>query len=101
MAAQIGLSVQQLDRMTPHELSLYAKAYSERQEREQEQRVHEVYLTALLIARFVWAKKIPRYDELFGDGHETGGSMTAEEMLRMARSLNMSFGGETRLDGDG
>lgn len=92
IAARIGLTVEQFDSMTPCELSVFVDAYNKNTEEEQEQRMQEIYTSALLISRFVWCKgKPPSYEKVFGSRRKA--PMTDEEMLRKVESLNAMFGG--------
>ena len=92
IAARIGLTVEQFDSMTPCEFSVFVDAYNKNMESEQEQRMQEIYTSALLISRFVWCKgKPPSYEKVFGNHRKT--TMTDEEMLRKVEFLNAVFGG--------
>lgn len=69
------------------------EGYNSRVTIEQEQKRQEIYVSALLISQFVWAKgKRPSYEKVFGSkaNHE---EMTDEEMLRKVEALNAMFGG--------
>ena len=77
--------------MTPREFAVVADAYKNRMEYESEQKRQEIYASALLISRFVWAKRAPSYDKVFGGGAKA--EMTDEQMLKTAESLNAMFGG--------
>lgn len=78
--------------MTPHEFSIYADAYSKRIENEAEQKRQELYVSAMLISNFVWAKKRPTYEKVFGAPKKKK-EMSDEAMLQMAQALNAMFGG--------
>lgn len=88
----MGVPRSDFDGMTPRELCLYAEAYAQKAEMEQERRQHEIYVSALLTSRWVFAKRIPKYDEVFKVQRDSG--MSDEAMLHMARALNAQFGGE-------
>ena len=64
-AAQMGMSPYQVDEMTPREFAAAVEAYKNKLEQEQEQRRQEIYVSALLVSRFVWAKKVPPYERVF------------------------------------
>ena len=83
--------MEQFDSMTPREFSSVVDAYNRKTEDEQEQRLHEMYISALLISRFVWAQKPPTYEQLFGKLRQK--EMTDEQMLRKVEALNAMFGG--------
>lgn len=83
--------MEQFDSMTPREFSSVVDAYNRKTEDEQEQRLHEMYISALLISSFVWAKKPPTYEQLFGKLRQK--EMTDEQMLRKVEALNAMFGG--------
>lgn len=85
--------------MTPRELAVYAQAYRQNAEQAQREKQQELYLCALLISRFVWSKKVPPFERVFGDGPSR--DMSDEQMLRMAEALNRMFGGtDTRKGAD-
>lgn len=68
-------------------------AHNDKIKLEQEQRRQEIYVSALLISQFVWAKgKRPSYEKVFG-GKPKQKEMTDEEMLRKVEALNAMFGG--------
>lgn len=68
-------------------------AHDDKIKLEQEQRRQEIYVSALLISQFVWAKgKRPSYEKVFGVKPKQK-EMTDEEMLRKVEALNAMFGG--------
>ena len=77
--------------MTPREFYVFANVYGKKVESEQEQRLHEIYISALLTSRFVWQKNPQSYEQLFGRLNRK--PMTDEQMLRKAEALNAMFGG--------
>lgn len=89
----MGVSRSEFDNMTPRELYLYAEAYTQKLDAEQERKQHEIYVSALLISRFVFAKHIPKYEEIFKK-QQREDSMSDEAMLATVRALNAQFGGE-------
>lgn len=85
--------------MTPRELAVYAQVYRQNAEQAQREKQQELYLCALLISRFVWSKKVPPFERIFGGGARR--DMSDEQMLRMAEALNQMFGGtDTRKGAD-
>lgn len=98
-AARLNITTEQLDNMTPRELAVYAQAYRQNAEQAQREKQQELYLCALLISRFVWSKKVPPFERVFGgDQHR---DMSDEQMLLMAEALNQMFGGtDTRKEAD-
>ena len=98
-AARIGIYGDQFDSMTPREFNSFVDAYNKKTEDDQEQRLHEMYISALLVSRFVWAKKPPTYEQLFGRIRQA--EMTDDQMLRQAEALNAMFGGtDTRKEAE-
>ncbi len=77
--------------MTPREFAVYIEAHNQKIQDKQEQRQREIYASAFLISRFVWAKKIPAYEKVFGSGQKQ--EMTDKEMLKQVEALNALFGG--------
>lgn len=80
--------------MTPRELMVYINGHTEKAEYDAERRQHELYVCALLVSRFVWAKRVPPYEKIFKKRRHA--SMTDEQMLKMAEALNSLFGGVDR-----
>jgi hypothetical protein len=76
--------------MTPYELSLYAEAYSEREEANAQEKIILVWLGEY----YHRIKKLPSMkkalEEFFGKKNAV---MTDEDMLAMAKRLNAQFGG--------
>lgn len=56
-----------------------------------------MYTSALLIARFVWSKRIPPYEKVFRE--KASKDMTDSQMMAMAESLNAMFGGADEREG--
>lgn len=100
----LGASLNEYDEMTPRELSVRRKSHQETKKIEAEEYhaklknekailVHQ----ALLISRWVWAKKITQKDIDGALGEKkTQKEMTAEQMLAQVKMLNTLFGGEVR-----
>jgi hypothetical protein len=81
--------------MTPDELSLFADAYGEKIEREQEESVTIAYLTAYLHR----VERMPFLDELLGKEKQEN-DMTDDEMLNQVKMLNALFGGTVENGGE-
>lgn len=73
--------------MTPYELGLTAKGYSQRKEMDQKESIYHAYL----ISRWVWQKRIDI--EKILKHEEKKKEMTDDEMLQQAMKLNAMFGG--------
>lgn len=85
--------------MHPAELAVYAQVYRAERRTGTAGETTGLYLCALLISRFVWSKKVPPFEQVFGDGPSR--DMSDEQMLRMAEALNRMFGGtDTRKGAD-
>lgn len=52
-----------------------------------------MYTSALLFSRFVFAKRIPKIDEIFPPSQRSG-EMSDDQMFEMARMLNARYGGD-------
>lgn len=98
----LGIPLEEYEEMSPRQLEIRKKAYQETKKIEAEE-----YLTklknekallvqqALLISRWVWAKKITQkdIDKALGE-KKTQKNMTNEQMLAQVKMLNAMFGGE-------
>jgi hypothetical protein len=89
--------------MTPNQLRLSYKAYSQRKELEAEEynlkfknEVTMAKMQAWLTANLVWAKKMPKLDDLLREKQQ---EMTDEQMLEKVKVLNDLFGGEVITSG--
>lgn len=100
----LGVSLNEYEEMTPRELSVKIKSHQEIKEIEAEEyhaklKNEKALLVqqALLISRWVWAKKITQkdIDEALGE-KETQKEMTPEQMLAQVKMLNTLFGGEVK-----
>lgn len=78
--------------MTPYELSLYAKDYIEQEKEKLEFEVYKAYLTAAWVSRWVWQKRIPKFEDIIKKSHRN--KMTPEQMFQQVKILNVIFGGE-------
>ncbi len=75
--------------MTPYQLRLYVEEENKKEEARAEEMIRMAYLQSAWIAKFVWMKKIPTYEELTQKEKE----MTPEEMLKQIKQFNLAFGG--------
>lgn len=73
--------------MTPRQLKLAADVFEDKRE---EQRVL-IYMQAVLNSRFVWQKRIPKYEKIFKSKQK---AMTTDQMFAMVKILNAQFGGK-------
>lgn len=76
--------------MTPYELSLYAKDYIEREKEKFEFEVYKAYLTAAWVSRWVWQKRIPKFEDIIRKRNK---KMTSEQMFQQVKVLNAILGG--------
>jgi hypothetical protein len=85
----MGISIAQYDEMTPYELSLFARIYNEKQQRDNEEKLTLVWLGEY------WhrLKKLPTMNEALGRKDEPKQPMTDDEMLETVKKLNAKFGG--------
>lgn len=81
--------------MTPYQLNLIASDYIEKQKEESEEELIKVYLMALWTSRWVWAKKVPKFEELLGKPKKP---KSPEQMLEEVKKLNAMFGGTVRYE---
>ena len=92
LAARIGISQGEYERMSPLELHLYAEAFRSRMEDETKAKRAEAYMSASLIRMAVWARHMKSYETIFPDNVRKR-DMTDEEMYENVRALNWLFGG--------
>lgn len=104
----LGVSLNEYEEMTPRELSIRRKAHLEVKKIEADEYLAKLknekallVQQALLISRWVWAKKITQkdIDEALGV-KKTQKEMTAEQMLAQVKMLNTLFGGEVIVNGE-
>ena len=76
--------------MTPYELSLYAKDYIEQEKEKLEFEVYKAYLTAAWVSRWVWQKRIPKFEDIIRKRNK---KMTPEQMFQQVKVLNAILGG--------
>lgn len=76
--------------MTPYELSLYAKDYIEREKEKFEFEIYKTYLTAAWTSRWVWQKRIPKFEDIIRKRNK---KMTSEQMFQQVKVLNAILGG--------
>lgn len=65
---------------------------------QQEEKLLEIYLLSVWTSRWVWAKKIPKFNEIIGKLQQNE-PMTVEQMAAQIKALNALFGGEVRVVG--
>lgn len=82
--------------MTPAELNLYARAYTQREKDRQKLTQANIYSLAALIREWVWAKNPRPIDAVFPDisGAATDEDMSDEQLYAQVRALNAIFGGK-------
>jgi hypothetical protein len=85
----MGISLSQYDEMTPYELKLFAQVFTEKQQRENDEKLTLVWLGEY------WhrIKKLPTLNEALGKKDEPKKLMTDDEMLETVKKLNAKFGG--------
>ena len=99
IAAQIGISPRDFWKMTPKELSIYARAHSARIERDYKQQYQMSIVTAALTAqwaaRSIWGKRI-NPDKLLNalTPEEPQKTMTDGDMLAQVKALHARMGGK-------
>lgn len=95
IALTIGMSYAEFDERTPYEFAKLVRAYErkrkEKAEWDTEMMKVTTYQTARLVAQFVWAKKIPEYDQVFKSDKEV--EQTDAMMLAHVQAMNKAFGG--------
>ena len=92
LAARIGISQGEYERMSPLELHIYAEAFRSRMEDETKAKRAEAYMNASLIRMAVWAKHMKSCEQVFPDDVRKR-DMSDEEMYENVRALNRLFGG--------
>lgn len=90
------MSIQEFEEMTPYQLNLVIQNYAEREKEKFELKLFEIYLTSAWISRWVWAKRIPKFDSIM-DRLQPKKHMTDEQMLEQVKALNIIFGGEVNI----
>ena len=75
--------------MTPYELSICVKEYQERIN----DQLHLAYIQSLWTSRFVWSKKVPKFEELIKNQDKE--ELTDEELFNKVKALNRQMGGVT------
>lgn len=79
--------------MTPAELDVYAKAYTEcRRSQQRVERAH-IYALASLTRSMIWSKNPPDYAEAFPEDPEPKKPMSDEAMYAVAKAMTRAFGG--------
>jgi len=77
--------------MTPYQLYLVMTEYNDKVKEETQVKLRLAYLNAVWTSRFVWAKKIPSFEEVT----KTKNEMTDKQMLNVVKQLNARFKGKT------
>lgn len=104
LACSIGIGITEFEQITPYELVVAQRGFYKNKEREADEYLAKLknekallVQQALLISRWVWAKKITQkdIDEALGEEKKQK-EMTAEQMLAQVKMLNTLFGGEVR-----
>lgn len=80
--------------MTPAQLNLYARAFTQRRQEEQKLTQANIYSLAALIRPMVWGKHPPSFEKAFPGTKQKPKEMTDEEMYAQIKRLNALFGGE-------
>ena len=79
--------------MTPAELDLYAKTYTERRRAQQKVERAHIYALASLTRSMIWGKHPPSYKETFPEDQGAPKAMTDEAMLAKVKALTLAMGG--------
>lgn len=80
--------------MTPNELNFYVKSYYKRTEQDISNQRAMLVEQAVLISRWVWAKKIKQED--IDKILKPTENMDDDKLLAQAKMLNAMFGGEIK-----
>lgn len=83
----MGLSLAEYNEITPHELNLHIEAFNEIRTQEHKEQLSMAYMTAY------WGrvKRMPDLKKILND--DKSKQQSAEQMLKVVRSLNAAFGG--------
>ena len=94
-AIRVGLSISEFEELTPYQLNLILFDYTEKEKVKQESKLFEIYLTAAWTSRWVWAKKVPKFEEIMSKAKSKANKkvMTDDQMLAQVKILNQVFGG--------
>lgn len=84
--------------MTPYELNFYVKSYYKRTEQDISNKRAMLVEQAILISRWVWAKKIKQedIDKILNTTKKPTENMDDDKLLAQAKMLNAMFGGEIK-----
>lgn len=81
--------------MTPAQLNLCAKAYTQRKQEKQRINQVNIYNLASLIRTMVWSKYPPDFDKAFPDkSKKEPVEMDDDQLYAAVKRLNALFGGE-------
>lgn len=99
IACYLGISISDFWEITPFELSMIAKGYSQRKKEDADEYLIKLEnqrqlmtVQAFQISRWVWQKKVDIDKAL--NMKEEKKDMTDEEMLKQVKILNNLFGGK-------
>lgn len=99
IACYLGISISDFWEITPFELSMIAKGYSQRKKEDADEYLIKLEnqrqlmtVQAFQISRWVWQKKVDIDKAL--NVKEEKKDMTDEEMLKQVKVLNNLFGGK-------
>lgn len=80
--------------MTPAQLNIYARAFTQRHQDEQKLTQANIYSLAALIRPMVWSKRPPSFEKAFPGLKQKPKQMSDDEMYSQIKRLNALFGGE-------
>lgn len=88
VAIHIGISINDYNEMTPHELGLYVQIYNDKKKNDYDEKLTLTYMGAY------WAriKRMPSLKQVLKD-NETKEEMSPEGMLKQVKALNTALGG--------
>lgn len=92
----MGISIKEFEEMTPYQLNLIITNYADRENEKFESMILETYLTAAWTSRWVWSKKIPKYEKIMSEIIKEE-KQNNEQMLEQVKKLNAMFGGKVKI----
>lgn len=93
----LGISISDYDNMTPKQLRLRIRAYSDEYQIKIKNEQRLLTIQAYQLSRWVWEKKLDINKIL--DIDKPKQTMTDEQMLTQIKALNAMFGGVVNKDG--